>query len=94
MWISSIYKNIGSSSVQKILVGNKLDLIQKSQDFVQHQEALKMAEEHKMDYFQTSAVQGDNVDIVINDIIRKVYHTRFNEGPPQEMMNTEGTVQL
>ena len=34
------------------------------------------------------------MDLVINDIIRKVYHSKFKDGYAEQMLNTEGTVQL
>ena len=74
-WCQSILKHKGSD-VQKILIGNKLDLMQLTGDGVQSAEAKAFAAENKMDYFETSALRGDGVDEAINSIITKVYEAK------------------
>ena len=57
-WMNSIYKH-ADPSIAKVLVGNKIDL--DDQRVVSKAEATKIAQEHGMDYFETSA--RDNINI-------------------------------
>ena len=51
-WMNSIYKH-SDPNIAKVLVGNKIDL--ESERVVSKNEALKIAQEHEMEYFETSA---------------------------------------
>lgn len=57
-WMNSIYKH-ADPNIQKVLVGNKLDL--ESQRIVSRAEAQKIAQEHGMEYFETSAKDCLNI---------------------------------
>ena len=57
-WINSIYKH-SDPSIAKVLVGNKLDL--ESERAVSRSEAAKIAAEHGMEYFETSAMNNINI---------------------------------
>ena len=76
-WITSIYKHIGDDSLPKILVGNKLDLIEQSGDYVSRDEARALAEEHKMNYFEVSAMEGRNISDMMNSVITQVYEAKL-----------------
>jgi GTPase SAR1 family protein len=56
--MNSIYKH-SDPSISKVLVGNKIDL--ESERVVSKAEAQKIATEHGMEYFETSA--KDNINI-------------------------------
>lgn len=57
-WMNSIYKH-SDPSIAKVLVGNKFDL--ESERVISKHEAQKIATEHGMEYFETSA--KDNINI-------------------------------
>jgi GTPase SAR1 family protein len=57
-WMNSIYKH-SDPTISKVLVGNKIDL--ESDRVVSKAEAQKIATEHGMEYFETSA--KDNINI-------------------------------
>ena len=59
IWVEAIEKN-ASADIQKVLVGNKADL--EHMRAVQTDEAKELADKYKMDYFETSALTGDNVE--------------------------------
>ena len=75
-WVESIYKNC-DLTIPKVLIGNKCDLL--DQRVVSHSDANKLAEEHKMQYFETSALQNHNVAEVMTHIMTEVYDKRFKE---------------
>ena len=52
-WVDSIYKHC-EVTIPKVLIGNKVDL--EEQREVSESEARKLAEEHHMHYFETSAM--------------------------------------
>ena len=52
-WVDSIYKHC-DVTIPKLLIGNKMDLVEQRE--VSSSEANKLAEEHKMPYFETSAL--------------------------------------
>ena len=56
--MNSIYKH-ADPSIAKVLVGNKLDL--EEQRVVPKNEAMKIAQEHGMEYFETSAKDNTNI---------------------------------
>ena len=57
-WMNSIYKH-ADPSIAKVLVGNKLDL--EEQRVISKNEAQRIAQEHGMDYFETSAKNSTNI---------------------------------
>jgi small GTP-binding protein len=63
-WIDSIYRHSTDTSLPKVLVGNKVDLADaNSQQLraVLKSEALKVASEHEIAYFETSAKENINI---------------------------------
>lgn len=59
-WLQSLYKH-GAQHIPKMLVGNKVDLLEVSDDRVNDIEAEKLANENNMTYTKTSAFTGFNV---------------------------------
>jgi GTPase SAR1 family protein len=57
-WMNSIYKH-SDPNIAKVLVGNKLDL--NDERLVSKSEAQKIATEHGMEYFETSAKNNHNI---------------------------------
>ena len=73
-WINSIYKH-SDPSIAKVLVGNKCDL--EEDRIVTSQEARKIAEEHGMEYFETSAKNSINIKEMMTHIMDKVYENLY-----------------
>eukprot|EP00826_Nyctotherus_ovalis_P005051 TRINITY_DN11130_c0_g2_i1.p3 TRINITY_DN11130_c0_g2~~TRINITY_DN11130_c0_g2_i1.p3 ORF type:complete len:121 (-),score=23.11 TRINITY_DN11130_c0_g2_i1:186-548(-) len=70
IWAKSI-REAASKDVIKFLVGNKLDLTEDR--VVDHEEAMKVASEYDMKYYETSAKQKVNVVEVFEDMINEAY---------------------
>ena len=79
-WIGELKAN-GSEDVLIMLVGNKSDLEDKRQ--VQTEEVKKKAEQYKIAFCETSALDGKNIDhafdSLINEIAKKVEKEKVNE---------------
>ena len=75
-WVESIYKNC-DLTIPKVLIGNKVDLEEKRE--VSQSTATKLAEEHKMQYFETSALKNILVAEVLHHIMKEVYEKKFRE---------------
>jgi len=54
-----------NDNFQKILVGNKLDLPKRE---IEKETAEKYSESHGMNYFETSAKDGTNVEVIFKEI--------------------------
>ncbi len=52
-----------------MLVGNKSDLLEETDNYVNDEAAKLLADEHGMAYFKTSAFKGDNVQEMVQYII-------------------------
>ena len=79
-WIGELKTN-GSEDVLIMLVGNKSDLEDKRE--IQIEEVKKKAEQYKIAFCETSALDGKNVeyafDILIDEIAKKVEKDKVNE---------------
>jgi len=73
--MSSIYKNT-QPQVYKVLVGNKVDLDDR---VVSKADAEKMALEHGIEYFETSAKEGINIKELMDNTKAKIYEYLFRE---------------
>lgn len=79
-WINSIYRLSPDSSLPKVLVGNKVDLADAedgAQRMVLRSEAMKIANEHGIIYYETSAKENINVQEVMQHIMEKVYSNLY-----------------
>ena len=74
-WLKEINKVMGKE-VPYILVGNKVDLIEDVGDVISHNEIMDFAEKHNVIYRETSAKNGQNVDIIFDDIAKKIIKAR------------------
>lgn len=72
--MNSIYKH-SDPSIAKVLIGNKLDLEQDR--VVSTSEAKKLASDHGMEYFETSARDNINIQEVLQFIMGKVYDNLY-----------------
>ena len=71
-WAKNI-REVASESIIKYLVGNKLDLTEDR--VVDYEEAMKVAREYDMKYYETSAKQKVNVIEIFEDIINEAYES-------------------
>lgn len=76
-WMNSIYKH-ADPSIAKVLVGNKIDL--EEHRVINKADATKIANEHGMDYFETSAKDNVNVQELLQYIMDKVYDNMLAKG--------------
>ena len=75
-WLQSIYKH-SQGSVIKTYCGNKLDLLTITQNYVQDEAAEKIANEHQMRYFKTSALSGEGIDEMIEYTIHQIFDNKI-----------------
>jgi GTPase SAR1 family protein len=75
--MNSIYKH-ADPSIAKVLVGNKIDL--EEERAISKAEATKLAQEHGMDYFETSARDNINIKELMQYIMDKVYDNLYAKG--------------
>lgn len=69
-WIDSI-ENYAKQDIQKVLIGNKIDMTDKRK--VSKTEAENLADDHNIPYFETSAKLDTNVTEVMKFIMSQVY---------------------
>ena len=67
-WVQSIYKILKKQDTPKILVGNKVDLVDDRK--VDKEAAEQFAEEYGIHYFETSALEGTGVNNAMKDIMK------------------------
>ena len=71
-WVSQIKEEV-SDKVIIILVGNKID--DESNRKVSKEEGKKMANDCGLDFFETSAKSGLNIDSTFNELVKKTVET-------------------
>ena len=69
-WLDGIYQHTDPDIV-KVLVGNKSDLAEHRE--VTYEQAMEVAEQHKMEYFETSAKTRENIDNLSQSIFSSIY---------------------
>ena len=79
-WVEEC-KNNGPSTISLVLVGNKIDLEDKRQ--ITYEEGEDYANQNNMQFFETSALNGSNIDKMFNDtvesIIRKIENNYYKD---------------
>jgi len=86
-WISDLRKT-ADPDIVIMLVGNKLDLVQKDPTLrqVSTDEALKFAQEHGMLYEETSAITGTGVKEAFEHLLEEIHgRPRSNAGLGQDL---------
>ena len=81
MWLREASKN-GGENLPVFVVGNKVDLADaNSQEHraVMKSEALKLASEHDISYFETSAKENLNITELMQHIMSKVYDNLYQK---------------
>ena len=76
-WLNEIYKNINEDEISIILVGNKIDLEQRS---ISYEEGKAFAEKNNLLFCECSSKNGKNIDMVFNLIIKDIINKKnFND---------------
>ncbi|XP_068851238.1 ras-related protein Rab-13 isoform X2 [Aphelocoma coerulescens] len=78
-WMKSIKEN-ASAGVERLLLGNKCDMEGKRK--VQRDAAEKLAKEHGIRFFETSAKSSENVEEAFCTLARDILHKSFRKAPP------------
>ena len=68
-WYSSILINLGQK-VPIVLIGNKKDLVEKR--IVKTPEGKSLSDELRIEFLETSAKTGENIDLIFNNIGKKL----------------------
>lgn len=79
-WLDSITEH-ADPKIIKVMVGNKVDLEHERK--VTPEEAGELAKENDMSYFETSAKTGQNIQELMNYLMKEIYTTKFqsNDNP-------------
>ncbi|CAF5096845.1 unnamed protein product [Rotaria magnacalcarata] len=99
-WIGEIQSNAYSENVDMILVGNKCDL--ENERIITKSRALQFAQQNRVEYIETSALQNINVgesvelllDLVVNRLEEEGHLSRINRRlfrPPIVPLNPEAS---
>ncbi|XP_064257645.1 ras-related protein Rab-13 isoform X3 [Passer domesticus] len=78
-WMKSIKEN-ASAGVERLLLGNKCDM--EGRRKVQRDAAEKLAREHGIRFFETSAKSSQNVEEAFRTLARDILHKSFRKAPP------------
>ena len=74
MWLESI-DDYADDNVAKILVGNKVDMVNERK--ISKEEAERMAAQNNMKYWETSAKENLNINELMDDLMNQVYEAQF-----------------
>ena len=73
-WMKEIKDNIDVKSIVLLLIGNKCNLEEERK--ISKEEAIEMAEQNDMSYFETSARTGQNVNESIEHLVTKCLNNK------------------
>ena len=94
-WVEEC-KNNGPSTITLVLVGNKIDLEDKRQ--VTYEEGEDFANRNNMQFFETSALNGTNIDKLFNDTVesinRKIEENYYKDKDCGIEFNTQNKINL
>ena len=91
-WITSVNKNC-EENIATLLVGNKCDL--EDERVVSREEAEVLAAENNLQYFETSAKSGTNVNASFIEMIDLIFQNKFaNAGQAPVPDAQRGTIKL
>ena len=76
-WIDSIFNLKDYKKFPDILIGNKIDL--KDERIISFDEGKKKAIQHNIDFYETSAKENINVELVFQSLIDKIVEINKKE---------------
>ena len=76
-WIESIKEDLDPQNVEILLVGNKIDMI--NEKVVSYSEGNELAKIFGVNFIETSAKTGENVESAFFTIIKKIYDKEKNK---------------
>ena len=71
MWIGEIYKSTATDNVDIFLIGNKCDMKEDMRQ-VPRSRGLEFAKEHGLSFFETSAKDATNIDLVFHTLAKGI----------------------
>lgn len=89
-WLREL-REYANRDIVLVLVGNKADLVDKSQRQVTEEQAKQLAAEYDLPFMEASAKTGNNVDEAFTLIVKNIYENAFIKGdkpPPDAAPNT------
>lgn len=78
-WVDSIKENSDTQNVEILLVGNKIDMV--NERVVQFSEGNDLAINFGINFIETSAKTGENVDNAFFNIIKRIFEKEKNKEP-------------
>ena len=87
-WIRDLNNRTDDVGVNRMIIGNKVDLI--NQKVIDKTEGEKMSAEYNMKYFETSAKTGEKIEEVFTTILTDILDRLENNVPQSE----KGTVKV
>jgi small GTP-binding protein len=78
IWLITLKECVGLEEIQLIILANKCDLDEERQ--VSEEEIKTRAKELGIEYFETSAKTGQNIDLAFQTIFKKVYSRVYKRG--------------
>ena len=90
-WLKQLNEVTDLSKKPVILIGNKSDLVNKRE--VTYEEGEKFAKEHGYNFYETSAMTGQNVNEAFNDIFEQLYN-KFEEEITGKSNKKSGKINL
>jgi Ras-related protein Rab-1A len=76
-WVDSIKENSDTQNVEILLVGNKIDMV--NERVVQLAEGNELAKNFGINFIETSAKTGENVETAFYSIIKKIFDKEKNK---------------
>uniref|UniRef100_A0A6B2LH63 Uncharacterized protein n=1 Tax=Arcella intermedia TaxID=1963864 RepID=A0A6B2LH63_9EUKA len=95
-WVKDVLDVPGNEDTQILLIGNKIDLV--DQRDVKTEDGKQFAVEHGMNFMETSALTGTNVDLAFKILLTDIHKLHFkdleNSGPSTSNNNPSAGIVL
>jgi len=75
-WLREL-RSHASDDLVTVMAGNKIDLRETGR--ISKKDALDFAQKHNMQYFETSALTGTNVNIIFETLVKDIYKTACSD---------------
>ena len=84
-WLEQIQEN-ASEHAQSILLGNKCDL--EGKRIIKKEEGMELAKIHNINFYETSAEKGKNIDQAFNDLVKVILESGVISRSESELSST------